>query len=99
MRNYRSTISRRIIFLAVVFIACSSAFGQGKCFGNDVGAASTNEMTHLTWARKQGTAGLKDGLKSKLEAIFNCPGIRDEDLYNFYATLSIIITDYVSDAA
>ena len=83
----------------LVFLLCQWVNGQTKCFGSDVGAASTDEKIHLAWAQKQDVAALKNGLKWKIEAIFNCGGITDEELYNFYGTLSVVIADYVPDAA
>lgn len=65
---------------------------QTGCF-NDANAASSDRNVHRSWAEKQNSDGLKSEIKTKLEQLFLCLDLRDDDLFKDFATLSIVISD------
>jgi hypothetical protein len=80
--------------------ATSNAAPQtAGCFGSDVGAASTNWKGHFDWAHNQTLERLKQGLEWKLASLFQCPSRTDEQIFDAFADISLIVARYVPNAA
>jgi len=70
----------------------SSTVVQIECF-NEADAVSSDRNLHRNWAEKQNTDGLKSKIKSKLEQLFRCSGLNDDDLFKDFAAFSIVISE------
>jgi hypothetical protein len=69
------------------------------CFRSDPGAASTDWKSHYTWAQGQDATRLKAAIEQKLDLLFGCRSITDEQAFDDFAAISVIIARYVPDAA
>ena len=87
-----------LLTVLIVLSASQINHAQKSCFGNDVGAASTEYRGHDDWARKKDLAGIKYGLKWKIDALFNCPAVTDDDFFDAYAEISWIVAIYSDDS-
>jgi hypothetical protein len=98
-RLFRTNNFSCLLLLLSIAVAAGTARAQKTCFGSDAGAASPDYQLHYNWAAKQDLDHLKSGIKSKLEAIYKCPGLTDNELFSFYAALSLRVAEYVPDAS
>lgn len=78
--------------------SCEGGGGSG-CFANDQGMASTNRDDHFNWAQQQDAAHLQANLQSKINLLFNCSAVTDDQLSSAFADDSVIIAKYVQDSA
>ncbi len=79
---------------------CGGGGGSvNTCFANDPGMASTNRNDHYDWAQRQDPAHLEANLKNKINLLFNCPSVTDDQLSSAFADYSVIIARYAQNAA
>jgi len=62
-----------------------------SCFANDPGMASTDRTGHFNWAQRQSAARLEANLATKIDLLFKCPSLNNEQLSNAFAELSVVI--------
>ena len=77
--------------------AASSA-AASSCFGNDRGAANLDRDAHYYWAQ-QNMAKVAGNLNQKIDLLWRCPAMNDEQLTSVFADLSVIVERYVPGAA
>ena len=71
--------------------------GAGGCFASDPGMGSTNRQDHYKWAENKTGAQLEANLKSKINLLYNCPAVSDDDFANAFADFSVSIANYVRE--
>ena len=71
--------------------------GTNPCFPNDSGMASTNRDDHYNWAQQHDPAEVEANLKDKINLLFSCPSVSDDQLTSAFADYSIVIAKYVQD--
>ena len=69
------------------------------CFASDPAAGSTDWNSHYSWAQNQTLAKLKTAIQQKLDFIFRCPSVTDEQTFDDFAAISVMIARYVPNAA
>ncbi len=69
------------------------------CFRSDQGAASKNWNSHYSWAQGQNVVKLKTAIQQKLDLVFQCSSVTDEQAFDDFAAISVIIARYVPNAA
>jgi len=70
----------------------------GDCFASDRGAGSTNKTEHATWARQQSMDTLISNLWAKIQMIYNCPDVSDEQAVTAFGEISTLIARRAPDA-
>ncbi|MGH9906095.1 MAG: WSC domain-containing protein, partial [Pyrinomonadaceae bacterium] len=77
--------------------APTAASAQG-CFGNDRGAAGIRRDDHYNWAQKNPAQSVGN-LKNKIDLLWRCPSMSDEQLTSAFADISVVIPRYVTKKA
>jgi len=76
----------------------SPAAAAASCFGNDVGAGSTERADHLSWASAREAAEVSANLAGKVDALMTCA--RDDNaLRAIFADLSVVVALQNLDAS
>jgi hypothetical protein len=79
---------------------CGGGGGSvNTCFANDPGMASTNRNDHYNWAQRQDGARLEANMRNKINLLFNCPSVTDDQLSSAFADFSVVIARYAQNAA
>ncbi len=71
---------------------------NNSCFSADPGAGSTDRNAHYGWAQQHDAAQLRGNLIYKLNLLYRCPAMSDDQLSSAFATISVIIARYVPNA-
>jgi hypothetical protein len=71
--------------------------GDGACFGNDRGAASTRREDHVGYAQRYPTQ-LAANLGTKIDQLWRCPAMSKDRLDSVFADLSVVIPRYLGYA-
>jgi hypothetical protein len=66
-----------------------------SCFGNDRGAAGVDRDAHYYWAQ-QNMEKVAGNLNYKIDLLWRCPAMNDEQLSSAFADLSVVTTRYVT---
>jgi Caspase domain len=69
------------------------------CFSSDPAAGSVDRNNHYQWAQNQTLAKLKSAVQQKLDLIFHCSAVSDEQTFDLFAAISVLIARYVPDAS
>lgn len=69
------------------------------CFGNDAGMASTDGNAQASWAAGQTDATIQANLLLKIDRLFNCDAVSQEQLANAFANMSMTIASDVQNVA
>jgi hypothetical protein len=64
-----------------------------SCFAYDPGMAGTR-TDHENWARRQSSAQLEANLSEKIDRLFSCPSLNDDQLSSAFADLSVVIAHW-----
>jgi hypothetical protein len=67
--------------------------GHRECFADDPGMASTTRTEIFNWAQRQSVARLEANLASKINLLFNCPSMSNDQLSSAFADLSVVIAN------
>ena len=76
-----------------------TAGNTASCFAGDPAMLSMNRGDHTNWARQQDAVTLAANLKKKIDLLYACPGVTDDQFRNAFADYSIIIARYVQQAS
>lgn len=71
------------------------ARGHGDCFVGDPGMSSTSRIDHNNWAQHQTAARLEANLANKINLLFNCPSMSNDQLSSAFAELSVCIAHWL----
>ncbi len=63
----------------------------GVCIAEGTGPASTDRDNHFHWAREHNPQELETNLHMKLEMLFRCNLLSDEQLSNYFADISVLV--------
>lgn len=64
-----------------------------SCFADDPGMAGTR-TDHENWAQRQSSARLEADLAEKIDRLFSCPSLNDDQLSSSFADLSVVIAHW-----
>ena len=69
-----------------------------SCFAYDPGMAGTR-TDHDNWAQRQSSARLEANLAEKIDRLFSCPSLNDDQLSSAFADLSVVIAHWAHNYA
>ena len=69
------------------------------CFTSNAAAGSTDWNNHYRWAQSQTPVKLKSAIQQKLDLVFNCTTVSDDETFDDFAAISVIVARYVPNAA
>ena len=69
------------------------------CFTSNAAAGSTDWNSHYLWAQNQTPLKLKTAIQQKLDLIFNCIVVSDDQTFDHFAAISVLIARNVPNAS
>lgn len=87
--------------IALSDCTCTCAATQGitsGCFAGHPLMPSTDRNVHYNWAQQRSSAVLDANLKDKVNLLFNCSSVTDDQLRCAFADYSVSIAKYVPNA-
>jgi uncharacterized caspase-like protein len=69
------------------------------CFASNPAIGSTEWNLHYSWAIGQNVQRLKTAIEQKLDSLFQCSSVSDQQAFDEFAAISVIIAKDVPDAA